>query len=225
MTRVADFEVRKALATFAQNSQLFALLDAIGIHRFATIALIETLPADAVIVEQGEIGSAFYLIAHGEVAILVDSGGASPKEVARLGAGNFFGEIAVLTRQPRTATVQCTEPSTMIRFERKQVLEILEDYPKVKEVLGGVGRLRSEANLEDVLGEGGGLADALEAPEEDEVLPEEDAPAEMSLDDLLLSPANNTPPPATPAVRAGSLDESDLFANGGLDDDAPTQEE
>lgn len=220
-----DFAVRRALASFAQNSQLFALFDSFGIERFAAIAVIEDHTADAVIVEQGTIGSCFYLISTGKVRILVDVGGGEVKEVAQLGPGNFFGEIAVLTRQPRTATVQCIEDSRLIRFEREQALEILRDYPKVKEIIGGVGLLRSEANLQDALDEGGGLADALEAPDELEGEDnDEDSDVDIveiddeALADLLAPPVADSPPSpvekeAAASDKQSTLDEGDLFGD------------
>jgi hypothetical protein len=127
--------------------------------------------------------------------------------VRSVGSGNFFGEIAVLTRQPRTATVQCIEDSTLIRFEREPVLEILRDYPKVKEIIGGVGLLRSEANLQDALHDGGGLADALEAPED----PLDEEPFdEESLDEEPL----DEEPLDEESLDEESLDgESELFAD------------
>jgi putative ABC transport system ATP-binding protein len=60
---------------------------------------------DEVVIREGEIGHELLLISEGEVR--VERGG---REVARLGAGEFFGELALLSGNPRNATVVATQP-------------------------------------------------------------------------------------------------------------------
>jgi signal-transduction protein with cAMP-binding, CBS, and nucleotidyltransferase domain len=125
-------------------------------------------------VHQGEPGNEFYLIAVGEVRVLVAEAG--DKEVARLGAGMFFGEMAVISRQSRSATVETTQRCQLICFTRDPVVQILRDYPKVREFLSSVGLARTEENISKMLeGDEGGLADLLET--DDDALPKaEDIP-------------------------------------------------
>jgi CRP-like cAMP-binding protein len=144
-----QMRIRVALDRFAQSSKLLMLLDERGRERLSACAAVVGEPAGAVVVRQGEIGDAFYLIAAGELRVLVGEGrGHEPREVARLGAGQFFGEMAVLTRQPRSATVVAVSATELVRFERDPVLAVLNDYPAVREIIGSVGLQRSEANLE-----------------------------------------------------------------------------
>ena len=65
---------------------------------------LERFTAGAIITRQGDPGDKFYVIRSGCVDILIDSG-AGPKWVATLGKGDFFGEAALLTGDPRNATV------------------------------------------------------------------------------------------------------------------------
>jgi CRP-like cAMP-binding protein len=58
-----------------------------------------------VIIREGEAGEELFLISEGEVEVLRDD-----HEVARLGPAEFFGEGALITGQPRNATVVATEP-------------------------------------------------------------------------------------------------------------------
>jgi putative ABC transport system ATP-binding protein len=62
------------------------------------------LPGEPV-VQEGEIGHELFLISDGEVRVERDG-----REVARLGAGDFFGELALLSGNPRNATVVATQP-------------------------------------------------------------------------------------------------------------------
>ncbi len=63
--------------------------------------------AGEVIEKEGDFGVAFYLITNGSVEVL---GG--KKVLSKLGRGQFFGEMALIDKQPRSATVVAVEPGT-----------------------------------------------------------------------------------------------------------------
>lgn len=63
------------------------------------------------IVAQGETGDRFFALKRGRVAVEVQTDSGLVTEVARLSAGDCFGEIALLERRPRTATVRALEPT------------------------------------------------------------------------------------------------------------------
>ena len=155
---------RTTLEKFAKNSKLLSLLDEAGIERLAAHGVLMPFTPETVVVRQGEAGGTFYLIASGQVRVLVAEAG--DKEVARLGPGMFFGEMAVITRQPRSATVATTEPTDLICFSREPVVQILRDYPKVREFLGSIGLSRTEENINHMLdSDDEGLAGLLEGDE------------------------------------------------------------
>jgi len=60
---------------------------------------------DEMVIQQGEVGREFYIIQSGKADVLVDSDGVRQK-VASLGAGDYFGENALLYEEPRTATIK-----------------------------------------------------------------------------------------------------------------------
>src|SRR5919106_3732897 len=70
------------------------------IRDIAEIAHLLSFEDGAVIVPEGEEGQGFYLIMSGDVSVV--QGG---REINRLSAGGFFGEIALLEGTPRTASV------------------------------------------------------------------------------------------------------------------------
>lgn len=159
---MSDYDHKwRALARFAKNSKMLALLDPPGLGRLVAHGEIVLVPSGAVIVRQGEVGDTFYLLIDGEVSVRVHEAGGA--EVARLGPGSFFGEIAVVTRQPRTATVVALTQTELIRFPRQPLVDVVRDYPRLREVLSSVGLARSEDNLRRAMSEEEeGLAGALE---------------------------------------------------------------
>jgi MFS family permease len=84
----------------ARALALFAPLDGVVLERLAAAFAPLRLAAGSVIIREGTPGERFYLIDHGEVSVQKNS-----VEVARLGPGDYFGEISLLKQVPATATV------------------------------------------------------------------------------------------------------------------------
>lgn len=67
-----------------------------------------------VVCRQGDAGDSFYVVAEGRLSVKVKSGFfSSAKQVAELKPGDCFGEMALLLRAKRNATVTCEEPSKL----------------------------------------------------------------------------------------------------------------
>ncbi len=135
------------LEHFKANSKLFSLMDEPGTRRLAAIAKSITFQPAQKIIGEGDVGNTFYLIVSGGVRVSVEAA-AGDKELARLGPGAFFGEMAVLNNEPRTATVAAIAEVSCLEFEKEGVLAVLADYPRVREVLGVVGLRRAEALID-----------------------------------------------------------------------------
>ena len=133
------------LRRFQGTNSMLRLLDDSGIERLAAIAIVEERDAGARVITQGEHGSGFYLLGDGQVSVTLLEAG--DEEVARIGAGEFFGEIALLSEEPRSASVWTTLPSTLLWFARAASLRLLDDYPALREALGGVALQRTEENI------------------------------------------------------------------------------
>jgi CRP-like cAMP-binding protein len=78
------------------------------------------------LIREGDPGQGVFVVLRGEVAVTrADADGDGPVELARLGPSEVFGEIALLTREPATATVQATKPGTTLLFLSRDYFERL----------------------------------------------------------------------------------------------------
>jgi EAL domain-containing protein (putative c-di-GMP-specific phosphodiesterase class I) len=91
----------------------------------------ETYAAGSVIFSEGELGTSAYIIEEGSVGVNV-----SRAQTARIGKGELFGEIALVDKLPRTATVHALEDTVLIPIARELVSELLEKTdPVVRHLL------------------------------------------------------------------------------------------
>ncbi len=134
------------------KSPLFALLDQDGKARLATIAQHVEFQPGAEILREGDPGEAFYVCLEGDLDVEAKDLADQPQAVAILGPGAVFGEIAALTREPRTATVRARTKVRALKLEIVSVFGILKDYPQILAALNRLGVARSENTLDKVLG-------------------------------------------------------------------------
>ena len=118
---------------------LFKGIHADGLAKLAELATPVDFPAGHVIARQGEIGTGFFVIVSGLVRVIRDGA-----VVARLGPGEFFGELSVLDRMPRNATVAAEEPTTCLALASWDFERVLLEEPALTlAILRGVAtRLR-----------------------------------------------------------------------------------
>ncbi|HJT23528.1 MAG TPA: cyclic nucleotide-binding domain-containing protein [bacterium] len=97
------------------------------------------------IIKQGDPGDAFYLVASGRVSVFVNKGEARMK-VAELGADKFFGEMALISNEPRTATVMAEGLTELFVLEKSAFQAILMKNPAIAEKIKDSYKQRGEAN-------------------------------------------------------------------------------
>ena len=118
---------------------LFKGIEPEGLAALAELAAAVDFPAGHVIARQGEIGTGFFVIVAGGVRVVRDG-----TVVARLGPGEFFGELSVLDRMPRNATVAAEGPTSCLALASWDFEKVLLDQPALTlAILRGVAsRLR-----------------------------------------------------------------------------------
>ncbi len=119
---------------------LFSGLDKPRLRRLAESAKERTVPGGEILVREGEKGIGFYLILSGDATVERQG-----HRVATLGPGQFFGEMALLDDQPRSADVRATTPLKCLVLSSWEFWAAVGDEPEVLRTLlkETVRRIRS----------------------------------------------------------------------------------
>jgi voltage-gated potassium channel len=130
---------RDFVVTFAMVARvpLFARLDAASIADLVGILRARTVPAGTTIIRKGERGNAMYLIASGGVEVEWAAG------KRRLEEGEFFGEMALLSREPRAATVTATRATDLLVLDADDFLRLVDRLPEIGTKVKAVARERT----------------------------------------------------------------------------------
>ena len=83
-----------------------------------------TVPPGRILCEQGTIGREFFLIVTGEASVRRNG-----RKIATLGPGQYFGELALLDRRPRSATVASETDMNLLVLGQRQFNGVLDSVP------------------------------------------------------------------------------------------------
>jgi hypothetical protein len=106
-----------------------------------------------IIISEGDPGSSMYVIATGEVKVYTRGTGGSGASVylAKLGEGDFFGEVSVLTGKPRTATITASQRTELLRLDKEKLDTALAKYPGIRKVLDDFYKRRAKHTVEAMI--------------------------------------------------------------------------
>ena len=106
-----------------------------------------------VVITEGDPGTSMYVIAHGEVKVYTRGTGGKGGSVylAKLGEGEFFGEVSVLTGKPRTATITASKPTELLRLDKEKLDNALAKYPGIRKVLDEFYKKRAKNTVEAMI--------------------------------------------------------------------------
>jgi CRP-like cAMP-binding protein len=131
-----DRRTAERAAALAPRVALFEQLDFFAsasrpiLERLAGLATEASIPAGTAVVREGDTADAVYVLAEGEVDVTA-RGEAEPGEqtIRHMTAPSYFGEIGVLARIPRTATVTATTGLRVLRLDGRALLDVLISAP------------------------------------------------------------------------------------------------
>ena len=123
----AKIELLKSVPLFAGCSKA-------ELRRLASIADEIDLREGTVLTREGRTAHEFFVLIEGTVRVTKED-----RKVADLGSGDWLGEIALLTREPRTATVTATSPLRTLVITDREFRRLVSEVPSIAmKVLGGV---------------------------------------------------------------------------------------
>ena len=120
----------------------FSTLDGEQLRRLAARLERLEVPTGETIIRQGEAGEECYVLRSGRVEVLTGGAQGDERMLATLDPGSLFGEAALLTDEPRNATVRATEPCTLLALRRTDLLEVLGADRQTRERMLELVRMR-----------------------------------------------------------------------------------
>jgi serine phosphatase RsbU (regulator of sigma subunit) len=145
----------------------FAGLDQEALDKFRTFAVKKTYPPDTVLCAEGETADIFYIVNSGRVVISREVEGADDDFVMGfVGPGGYFGEMALITEEARSATVTTLVETEVLEIKKDQFEEIFSASPALaRSLLGTLVEIIRETDqraIEDLEARYGELAEAYE---------------------------------------------------------------
>jgi ATP-binding cassette subfamily B protein len=112
------------------------------LEQLTQLFVTEKYPAGRVVIHEGDEGDRFYLVVRGTVDVFRLAADGTETFVSRLQDGDYFGEIALLKKIARTASVRTETPCIFLTLQREQFAKFLEKAPQLRSRLEQVYRER-----------------------------------------------------------------------------------
>jgi len=125
---------------------LFSDLPTDAFVSLAARLVLHRFPKGAVLVSQGDAGASFFALSSGRVRVERADPEGEPVPLTVLLAGSFFGEMALLSGEPRAASVVAEEECEVLEIRADVLLELAREHPQVVESLARFYRRRLLAN-------------------------------------------------------------------------------
>lgn len=126
---------------------LLSALSEAAFRRVLATLVLRRLPAGALVVHEGEPGNEFFFVASGKLRVFSTDGLGRQTELAQLGEHAVFGEMALLSAQPRSASVICLSEVDLLEVGRQALATLADELGPVAEALHGFTRERLLGNL------------------------------------------------------------------------------
>ncbi|HLM57119.1 MAG TPA: DUF1003 domain-containing protein [Pyrinomonadaceae bacterium] len=127
--------------------EFFNLLDEEDRGSLAEVVDLRRLEAGETLFRAGEPGDSLYLVRDGEVELFINDNAGQKIILTVAGAGDFFGEIALLDQGPRTATAAALNAAELIEFDRDDLMLLFGRKPDAAlAMLAAMGRMTRKAD-------------------------------------------------------------------------------
>lgn len=119
-----------------------------ALEQIARLFVAESFDTGVAVVEQGDAGDKFYLIARGKVEVLIEDQTGERRRVAVLEDGDHFGEIALMQHIPRTASIVTLTPCLLLSLSYDHFHPLMTRFPAMREALEATLQLRLQRSEE-----------------------------------------------------------------------------
>lgn len=116
---------RNSQVDYLKSVTMFEKLNDNTLRQIADVLKVSTYEANERIIKQGEVGDKFYLIVSGKVSVTQSSLGSSSRELVQLGRGKYFGELALISNEPRKANVIALEDVVCYTIDKQTFNSVL----------------------------------------------------------------------------------------------------
>jgi len=110
---------------------LFAQLDEQTLGRLEEIAVKRAYPKNTILVNKGDVSDNLSVVLSGKLKVVIADDSGKEIIISFLGAGDYFGEIALLDGEPRSASIFTCEASQVLTIARQDFLRILKSSPEL----------------------------------------------------------------------------------------------
>ncbi len=110
------------------------LFEGLSVGEFAAVASVTeeiVYPAGEFVIKEGDTGETMYMIVSGEVSVVKGLGEDQEIELARIGTGDYFGEMALVDDVVRSASVRTEKESRLLVLHKQEFKEIVREYPQI----------------------------------------------------------------------------------------------
>ena len=140
MDEFPPLDLRLRAEDLLAQFDMFAGFGAAELRALARLFRPRLLVPGEMVIRRGDRGNAMFLISSGAVEVVL------PNERVRLGSGEFFGEMALLSRRPRQADVVALGYCRVLVLSAADFRRFLRDYPRAREEIDRVAKERARAN-------------------------------------------------------------------------------
>jgi len=140
--------------TFLRSLDLFRSLPEEGLRELAGVCHEEHYESGKIVFPEGDTADCLYIIIDGEVEVWKDYGSEEAEIIAHLGQGSIFGEMALVDRMPRSATITTSLPTQVLAIAEADFQSVLRKAPAIalaiQSLLSRRVRLSTERFVEDL---------------------------------------------------------------------------
>ncbi|HEY4238404.1 MAG TPA: cyclic nucleotide-binding domain-containing protein [Kofleriaceae bacterium] len=143
----AEQETTREFPAAVHPIPLLSSLSEAALRRVLGTLVLRRVPAGSLVIREGEPGESFFFVAGGALRVYATDGLGRQTELAQLGEGAVFGEMALLSAQPRTASVAALTEVDLLEATRASIGALADELGAVAEALHGFTRERLLGNL------------------------------------------------------------------------------